>query len=999
VKPRKTALSLGEVRSPVLLLFSLLLGAAAFGQQSGPPGRTRLEGRVIEQITFEPPEQPLPRPELERLLPFKTGAPLKGEDVRTALQNLYDTGRYADVSVDAQPLGEGVAIIIATEFNYFVSAVTLEGESSPPNRNQLITASKLELGAPFNLQDAIRAVENIQDRLRANGLFGAHIQYRLERDPGTEEVSIHFELDPGERARFNGATVKGTFNRTPESIVQATRWHRGFGPIPFPGWRPMTEGRVQSGLDRIRRLFQKDDRLQVHVTLDDLNYDGKTNTVKPSLTIDSGPIIEVRTTGAKVSKRRLRQLIPVYEERTVDRSLLVEGNRNLLDYFQSEGYFDAEADFIQSTEANGVQVIDYSIMRNARHKLVAIEIAGNQFFDQETIRERLSIREAGLLRYRYGRYSQRLRDQDRDSIRSLYRANGFRDVVVDAITIDDYRGREDELGVRFEIQEGPQWFVESLEMEGTSEEDASYLRGIIRSSEGQSFSEANVAADRDTILGYFLNNGYPNAGFDWSQTEGSAPQRVRLRYVVRPGERQFVRGVLIRGLDNTRADLVANRILIHSGSAISQSQIAESQQKLYALGIFAKVQTALQNPEGKEESKYVMFNLDEAAKYSLTAGFGAALGRIGGGVTTLDNPAGTAGFSPRVTLGLSRLNLLGLAHTGTVQALASNYQQRALASYIIPQFTGEENLSLSFSGLFDLSRDVRTYSSRRWEGSVQLAQRLSRANTLQYRFTFRRTTLSDVKITPGLVPLVAQPARVGLLSTALIQDRRDNPIDSRRGVLNTVDLGVSLPQFGSETDYARILLRNSTYHPIGRDLVVARTLQFGYTQRIGGLPEIPLSERFFSGGNASQRAFPDNQAGPRDLLTGFPLGGTALLFHQTELRFPLIGENVGGVLFHDMGNVYTAIDTVSFRFRQKDAADFDYMVQSVGFGIRYKTPIGPIRLDLSFSPNPPKFVGLKGTVDDLIKCVPNDPNPPPFCQPVPQSINKFQFHFSLGQTF
>ena len=196
-------------------------------------------------------------------------------------------------------------------------------------------------------------------------------------------------------------------------------------------------------------------------------------------------------------------------------------------------------------------------------------------------------------------------------------------------------------------------------------------------------------------------------------------------------------------------------------------------------------------------------------------------------------------------------------------------------------------------------------------------------------------------------------------------------------------------------------MRNSTYHPLSRDVVIARTLQFGYIQRLGGIPEIPLGERFFAGGATSHRGFPANQAGPRDTDTGFPLGGNAMLFHSTELRFPLIGENMGGVLFHDMGNVYSNINQVSFRFRQGSYQDFNYMVQAAGFGIRYRTPVGPIRVDFSYSPNSPRFVGFSGTRDQLLACNPNLPaaQNPPACVGIPQRINTFQFHFSLGQTF
>jgi outer membrane protein insertion porin family len=153
---------------------------------------------------------------------------------------------------------------------------------------------------------------------------------------------------------------------------------------------------------------------------------------------------------------------------------------------------------------------------------------------------------------------------------------------------------------------------------------------------------------------------------------------------------------------------------------------------------------------------------------------------------------------------------------------------------------------------------------------------------------------------------------------------------------------------------------------------------------------IPLPERFFGGGEASMRGFPMNQAGPRDPETGFPIGGNALLFHSTELRFPLIGDNISGVMFHDMGNVYSSLGSISFRTRQNGLTDFDYMVHAAGFGIRYRTPLGPVRVDLAYSINPPTFNGLQGTYQQLLfggatKTI--------------QSVSHFQIFFSIGQAF
>jgi outer membrane protein assembly factor BamA len=314
-------------------------------------------------------------------------------------------------------------------------------------------------------------------------------------------------------------------------------------------------------------------------------------------------------------------------------------------------------------------------------------------------------------------------------------------------------------------------------------------------------------------------------------------------------------------------------------------------------------------------------------------------------------------------------------------------------NYLAPQFRNRDNLSLSLSAIAETSNDVRTFNSQRLEGASELSWRRSRATTIQYRYVFRRVNLNELKISPDLIPLSSRPVRVGLVSSTLIFDRRDDPVESHRGYYNTLDLGLAVPAFGSQYSFVRQLFRNSTYHRLGREFVLARSILFGTIspfQTNPNLLEFPLSEKFFAGGASSHRAFPENQAGPRDLVTGFPIGGRALLMHNLEARFPLLGDNVGGVLFYDVGNVYSEFSKISFRATQRDLTDFDYAVQAVGLGLRLRTPIGPIRVDLSYGLNSPRFFGFQGSLEDLIAGQGRQ---------VVQRIHPFQFHFSLGQTF
>lgn len=972
----------------------MLLAAwsAAFAQ----PSASDYEGQNVLAIEFRPANQPYSRVLLDSLIAVKPGAPLTGADIRATIQTLYSTGRFADIQIEAEPTPQGLKLIIATEPTFFVSQVNVLGAKDPPNEGQLAGAAKLQLGTQFNDNDADSAVGNLIDRLRANGLYGSKVTYTVDRVPETQEARIHFQVDAGKRARFDGVELGGNPQRSAERVIRSSHWRLLFDRF---GWHHVTEARVRSGLESVRRSYQSENLLLSRVTLEQLKYNEKNNTVTPRLYFDPGPKVDISSTGSKISKGMLKNLVPVYQERTVDRDLLVEGRRNLLEYFQAQGYFDAQVVFTQLPPKDGAQNIQYMLDRGTRHRLKSLKIAGNQYFKEQTVRERMAVIPATWPRFPHGRFSQKLLDRDVESIVFLYRSNGFRDATVVTQLRDDAKATTGDLDVQVSITEGSQWFVRKLAIDGANEEELVYFRTRLNSLEGQPYSDSNVQEDRDEVLTYYFNRGYPDTTFEWSATDTGTPNQVDLHFVIKPGRRQYVRDILINGLHATNPQLVANRIRFAKGEPLAEASLSDTQRRLYELGIFAKVQVAIQNPGGEETSRYVLYQLDEASRYSITTGVGAEFGRIGGG-TTLDAPAGTSGFSPRVSLGVSRSNVFGLGHSLSMQSRVSNIQQRVLVSYFAPHFRENDKLNLTISGLFDNSHDVRTFASKRLEGSIQLGQKLTRASSVQYRFQIRRVTVDQgtLNINPQLVPLFSQPARTGIVSVSYIYDRRDDPIDAKSGLYNTADFGVASAAFSSKTSFIRLVERNATYLRLTRNLVFARSTNFGLIQQYAGDPDIPLAERFYSGGSFSHRGFPNNQAGPRDSVTGFPLGGGALLMNTFELRFPLLGDNLTGAVFHDAGNVYSSLGKISLRSTQRNNQDFDYMVHAVGTGFRYRTPVGPLRVDFSYSPNSPRFVGFQGTRDQLLYCA-GPGNLGTVCASIAQKISAFQFHFSLGQSF
>ncbi|MBA3974238.1 MAG: hypothetical protein C0504_08490 [Candidatus Solibacter sp.] len=961
-------------------------GSPAFAQAE------RYNGRKILQVLLEPADQPLSRDQIGQSLVIRPGDTFTEIRLGDALKRLHATGRYKDIEVDVEDTSNGVVLTFRTRPAYFLSQLTIEGVAGPPSPAVLNSATRLDLGSEIEDETGLpAAVEGLRETLRANGYMNPKIDYTLEHRTHNQEVFLKFLIEPGVRARFVPPVFTGDPRKDGKSLIRATGWRKwwGFGP-----YQPATERRVQDGLEKLRSSYLKRNYLMSQVRLVALDYDAGSNTLRPTVEINAGPRVAVRLDGARIGRGALRDLVPIYQERTVDRELLVEGQNNLQTHFQSNGYFDAKVSFRVEDNpqgGGGGQVIRYTIEQGPRYKLVDLAVNGVEYFDIETIRERLAIIPARFPQYRRGRFSRALVDRDKDAIVELYRTNGFRDAKVEAKVEDNFGGKEGQLGVAYVVDEGRQWFVSGLDMSGVDLKLVETIQGLVMSNPGQPFSVTAVATDRDNILSYYFNNGYPDASFDATIRDAADPGMVELKYSVTEGRRYFVRDVLVNGLQSTRPDLVTSRLTVSAQDPLSQSSIVETQRRLYDLGIFARVAVAVQNPDGRERNKSVIMQLDEARKYSLNFGFGAEFGRIGGG-SSFTSPAGAAGFGPRTQIGLSRSNFLGLGHTLSSTLRVSNFQQRVLVNYLAPQFRGNENVSLTLSSFFDRSRDVRTFTSTRFENAFQITQQLSRPNSFQYRVIFRDVSVDQntIQVDPGLIPIYSRPVQVTVFAGSFIQDRRDDPLDSTRGFFNTIDVGHAPGVLSRKTSYTRIAARNSSYHRLSRSFILARTLAFGWLYNLETDP-VPLPERYFAGGSTTHRGFPENQAGPRDLVTGFPIGGNSYVFHGAELRFPFVGANLGAVLFHDFGNVYSSFGNISFRYRQRDRRDFDYAVHSFGAGFRVRTPVGPVRLDFSYAPNSPRFVGYRGTRAELISGGGQ--------RNVPQRVNPLQFHFSIGQSF
>ena len=990
-------------------------------------------------------------------LPISMGKPVDREQVAQSIRVLYRTGDYADVRAISTPTDSGVRIDFVVREQLYFNQVIIHGLVSPPTEASAIAAVQLPLGQPYQ-QDAVNeGLERLRELLKEEGLYAAKVSADTVPHPQDHQMDVIINIQPGPRARIKEIQLtNGTEYRDAE-ILSRTKLKVG---------KQITNAHVQRATSRVRNFLVKKGHLNARAVVRRGDYDAKSNTLPLELEVTEGPRIRVVVAGAKFSSGELKRLVPVYQEGAVDTDLLEEGKRNIRERLERLGYFDAEVEYATSTHevtlATGrkgsEEVITYRVERGDRHNLLRVEVTGNRYFDTELLRSRMSIYPKAFATR--GRFSRRLLDADRDSIRNLYLANGFLEAKVDAQALDNYGGKEGDLVVRFVIEEGKQTRVAALSIDGIHAFKQEELLGVVASTPGQPYSEFNVETDRDNILALYFNEGFPEARFTAtaekvteeankpaSESGGGSPKAasveksekkknaesfadgfVRLVYHIEEGPQTRVRRILLTGYDHTRPGVIRREIRVKPEAPLREGEVVESQRRLYNLGVFNRVTIQPQNPNGTDPNKDIVVLVEEAKRYTLAYGGGFEVQRL----ASTTNPAGSeVQAAIRGILEISKLNVTGRGDSLSLKLRGSTIEDRALLGYNHPNAFNDPHLNLQVSAYTEKTQDINTFTETRYEGSLQVDDRVTPRTSLLYHYAFRKVLVSNLNthISPEEIPLFNAPTLVSQFGMGWVRDARDNPADATKGNFNSADFSVADTTIGSSASFLRFYFQNSTYHPLGRRFSFARSIRIGILEPYHDtvslsfpaptttpLPTlIPLPERFFAGGGTSLRGFALNQAGPRDSVTGFPVGGQALLILNQEFRFPMrlpyIGTALSGALFYDGGNVYSRLSRITFRpyspkpifFPNSTECEFNctnelnYFANTVGLGFRYSTPVGPIRIDLGYQINRPQFVTpICPSGVATVNCQPGQPG---FLGFQATRLPGFQIFFNLGSTF
>jgi outer membrane protein insertion porin family len=928
-----------------------------------------------------------PKISVESLRPLvqqRAGEPYVSSKVDDTISALQATRRFNKVEASVKPDPGGLQVIFIVEPALYLGIFDFPGATKRFSYTRLLQVVDIPNRTQFKQNLVSMAEDNLHQFFVSEGYFQAHVQEQVQVDEGQMLANVVFAIDLGNRAKLGNLDIRGPEPGEVESLRRSTRslWATATGAALKPG-KLYTPKRIDSGLKRMKRTLAKQNHLASKISLDHPDYHEDIN--RADLVIDArpGPIVKVHIKGAKLSafpflrERQMKKLIPIFSEATVDPDLVEEGRRNLVDFFQSKGYFDAKVTADLQDNDSHVDLA-YTVDRGSRHRVASVTFRGNQHFGKDELVPQVGVKARRPLPLSRGKFSDKLLRRSVTSITAFYKNQGYEDVKVDADVVD----REPNVYVTFRIGEGAQTLVETLRIEGNTNIAPSTLspKEGLRLRPHQPFSPKALADDRSHIMAVYLDRGFLNADFEAKVTRlPDNPHSVDVIYTITERQQVQVDEVVLLGNKKTRASLIKKIANISPAAPLSQRALLAGESGLHDLGVFEWASVDIRRPITDQTKEDVLIKLHEAGRNEISYGFGLQVARRGGNIPsgTIALPglppitSGAADFtadektfvSPRGSITFTRYNLRGLAESASASILVSRLDQRALATYSQPHFRASSWSSL-FSASIERTTENPTFEARLAEGSWQLEKPLNKDKTrrIQLRYRFGQTLLSDLLI-PGLVLPQDERVRLSTLSATWIRDTRDKPLDASRGFYQTLDLGITAKALGASANFARFLGQSSYYKPFG-PTVWANRITLGLAKAFGN-SDVPTSESFFSGGETTLRGFPINGAGPQRTVPAcsnpvdpstcvnllVPTGGRQLFIFNSELRFPLrIKEGLGAAVFYDGGNVYSAINISHFLQ--------DY-TNTIGVGLRYKTPVGPIRFDIGRNLNP--VTGLKAT--------------------------------------
>jgi len=871
-----------------LLAFAAAARAAsAFAPEQGP------QGPPVSEVRLD--AEPALAERLRAYLMVEKGKPLSPATVRHSVELMFASGELEDVVVDSRETPAGLEVVFRPIAAPRMTGLRVRGDRVL-NQKQVRRVSRLRAEEQLwqsRLEDAAR---DVAVELGRRGYLEARVQATPERASGG--ATAVFEIHAGPIARVEEVSVVGA-----PAEVRAELQARA---LPRRG-QPWRREPAEKAALKMRRALVERGRWRATVEAHEL-YDPKNAAVKLRFVVDAGPRVSLAFRGTRLSAEQRRMAERIVKQGGARADALDEALDRLEQELHARGHRSPSLRHFEEQAPPDRLELVYEIDAGEASQVASVRVTGVE--EEGFEMPRLETQPFTPLR-------DETLERDATALRRALHELGFSEARVE-IEVPETGG---DVPVLFRASPGPKALVEDVRVVAPSETGVDAPRLLTQA--GNIYRVREVARDKSALLAAWQEAGYLHAEvtpkLEWSDDK----RQVQVAFEIEPGVRARVGEIVVAGLRQTRPEVVLRELGMRSGDAFSPAKLLEAQRTLQGLGIFERV-SVRELLGGSGDSAPLVIEVEEASRASVAYGLGYAERDLLRG-------------SVEVTL----RNLMGMDRSLSSFARVSFRGSRLVANYREPRLLGKKQEL--FLTAFREEQDRDAFDFVRAGGQVQSARSLSQRLTLIGRLTYQHTDVFNVTVPLDEIDRQFRSSTFSGPSSTLVYDSRDDPLDPKRGRFVTADLGLSHEVVGGDS-FLKTFVQAASYTATGARAVLALQARLGLARTFSNSPaRLPLPDRFFAGGDYSLRGFKTDFAGP--LAPGTdgelqPTGGNALLLGGVELRVMAARRfEVAG--FVDLGNVFSLASEV-------DLGELRY---SAGVGLRYKSSIGPIRVDYGYKLN------------------------------------------------
>lgn len=884
-----------------LLALAALLGLLGAAPAVAQPGRVGALPRVVG-VEIASPHR-LPDARVHALVEPLVGRPRGRAAVRESLERLWALGILSTVRVEEREADGGVRLVYHLERRPHVRDVEVRGDLGVAEVD-VIDAIGLGRGDPVDAARLARARDAVLALCRREGFFAARLSVDQRIDETTNGRDLIVTLDGGARARVGSVEIRDG-GRAAELVRPLLRPRKG---------RAYRDADLRESVERAQRRLRDEGFFAARLRPRPPAWDAVTNRVALVVDLDAGPEVRVQFDGGRaLGERELRERLTFAQPGAVDEAEVAASARQLEAAYHERGYpFVSVHGALQHQE--GEALVRFTIEEGPRVTVESVTFTGDFSLPAARLAAQMQTRPRGFLGG--GVFDRAALERDVRAVQALLQASGFPDARVGPaqVTFSEDRSRA---RVVVPVAEGPAVRVGALTISGAALFTTEELRAQVPLSPGGPWNQARAEQGRRAIERRYARRGYHAAEvrLEVSRRDGV----VDVAYHVVEGIQTRVGRILVRGLTRTRESVVRREIQLAEGAPLNPEALLDAQRRLAALGLFERIHVEPLRPPPVPFAD-VVITVREGKPWYLD---------FGGGYGSFE---GLRGF---VEAGHD--NLFGTGRNLALRLRASERGDREEIIYRHPWLLGWDvrgDASLFHEGRAEIGYDLERF------GVTVGVQRDLRAwlaglrGTLRYQFS--RVERFNVDAMLAREEVVRGTERVATMTPALILDRRDHPLDPRRGSFHLVSLTAGGHALGGDADFIKSQLETTWLLDALPPTVLALSARVGLAAPLLGTPSLPAEERFYAGGSTTVRGYRERRLGPVD-TRGNPLGGNARLIFNAELRFP-IWRWLTGAVFFDSGAVTAEIE---------DLAPNE-LKSGVGAGLRVTTPVGPVRLDVGY---------------------------------------------------